>query len=83
MRQAMGGEGAGYSRGQVLSVERWAWAGKVRDGTAEYFYDGIEFWLQSKAGALHALSPRESPPQGWWHRPECDCRLCRAQGVSR
>ena len=67
-----------YTRGQVLGAERWAWAGELTAGRAEYFYDGIEFWLRSKSSQRRAPAEAETPTEGWWHKPECNCGLCRA-----
>jgi hypothetical protein len=30
----------------VAKAERWAWAGEVLAGRAEFFFDGISFWRQ-------------------------------------
>jgi hypothetical protein len=66
----------------VLGAERWAWAGKLAAGRAEYFYDGLSFWRQDKGSERRAerrmLAEAETPAEGWWHKPECNCGLCRA-----
>jgi hypothetical protein len=67
-----------YTRDQVLTAERWAWAGRLTAGRAEYFYDGIELWRRSKGSERRALADAETPANGWWHKPECNCGLCRA-----
>jgi hypothetical protein len=68
----------GYSRDQVLDAERWACAGKVTDGHAEFSFDGIDFWLRGKKIESRVLAASQTPAQGWWHRPACNCGLCRA-----
>ncbi len=67
-----------YTRDQVLGAERWAWAGELTAGRAEYFYDGIEFWLRGKSSERRAPADAETPAEGWWHKLECNCGLCRA-----
>jgi len=67
-----------YTIDQVLGAERLAWAGELTAGRAEYFYDGIEFWLRSKSSGRRASAEAETPAEGWWHKPECNCGLCRA-----
>ena len=67
-----------YTRDQVLGAERWAWAGELTAGRAEYFYDGIEFWRRGKSSERRALAEAETPAGGWWHKPECNCGPCRA-----
>ena len=44
-----------YTRDQVLGAERWAWAGELTAGRAEYFYDGIEFWRRGKSSDLDEI----------------------------
>ena len=66
-----------FSRYQVRSVEREAWAGRLRDGRAQYFFDGLRFWDQSKTGGGRLLQSRQAPSHGWWHKLECECELCR------
>lgn len=72
----------GYPREAVLKAERWAWAGEVVEGHAEFSFDGIAFWRRDRAGALHVAAHLEVPARGWWHRPTCNCPLCRARAVS-
>ena len=67
-----------YTRDQVLGAERWAWAGKLTAGRAEYFYDGIEFWRGGQEQRASGAGDAETPAEGWWHKPECNCGLCRA-----
>ena len=67
----------------MLGAERWAWAGKLTAGRAEYFYDGIGFWLQGKGSERRAPVKAETPAKGWWHTPECNCGLCRASRASK
>ena len=67
-----------YTRDQVLGAERWAWAGMLTGGRAEYFYDGIDLWRRSKSSERRALADAEAPAEGWWHKPECNCGLCKA-----
>ena len=62
----------------MLRAERWAWAGKLTAGRAEYFYDGIEFWRRGTSSQRRAPVEAETPADGWWHKPECNCGLCRA-----
>lgn len=69
--------GHGYTRDQVLAAEHWAWAGKVKAGRAEFFYDGINFWRQEVRGATRCLAAWETPRRGWWHTSTCNCPLCR------
>lgn len=75
-----------YTRVQVLGAERWAWAGKLAAGRAEYFYDGIDFWRRDKGSERRSerrmLAEAESPAEGWWHKPECNCGLCRAPSAT-
>jgi hypothetical protein len=66
-----------FSRYQVRSVEREAWAGRLRDGRARYFFDGLRFWDQNKTGRSRLLASWQAPSHGWWHKLECDCELCR------
>jgi hypothetical protein len=72
-----------YGRNDMLEVERWAWAGIGRDGRAEFFYDGLEVWRQLRGGERRAVSPLDAPATGWWHKPDCNCRLCRAEERQR
>ena len=75
-----------YTRGQVLGAERWAWAGKLTGGRAEYFYDGIVFWRRDKGSERRSerrmLAEAEAPAEGWWHKPECNCGLCPAPSAT-
>lgn len=71
-------ERAGYSRDDVLRADRWAWAGELRGRRAEFFYDGLEFWRQLRGGERQAASRLDAPADGWWHKPACNCPLCRA-----
>ena len=66
-----------YGRNEVLGVERWAWAGSGHGGRAEFFYDGFEFWWQLRSGERRVVSQLDAPATGWWHKPGCNCRLCR------
>ena len=50
--------GHGYTRDQVADAERWAWAGRVIAGRAEYCFDGISFWRQD--GIRHDARHRGS-----------------------
>ena len=75
-------EHGGYTLGQVLQAERWAWAGHVVGKHAEFFYDGIEFWRQDRSGSVRAVSRLETPPDGWWHKPDCNCGPCKARTMS-
>ena len=67
----------------MLGAERWAWAGKLTAGRAEYFYDGIEFWRRGKSSERQALAEAETPADGWWHKPECNCGLCLAPSATK
>lgn len=71
-----------YTRDQVLGAERLAWAGKLTAGRAEYFYDGIEFWRRGKSSERRVLAEAETPAEGWWHKPECNCGPCRAPSAT-
>jgi hypothetical protein len=75
-----------YTRDQVLGAERWAWAGKLAAGPAEYLYDGLDFWRRDKGSGRRAerrmLAEAEAPAAGWWHKPECNCGLCRARSAA-
>jgi hypothetical protein len=73
----MESSGIRYSRYQVRSAERWAWAGEAYEGRAPYFYDGISFWRQDKRGKSRVLASWQTPSHGWWHKRPCDCGLCR------
>jgi hypothetical protein len=68
----------GYSRDEVLGAERWASAGKVTEGHAEFSFDGIDFWGRGKKIESRVLAGSQTPAQGWWHRPACNCELCQA-----
>jgi hypothetical protein len=70
-----------YGRDQVLGAERWAWAGSgsSRGHRAEFFYDGFEFWRQLRSGERRVVSRLDVPATGWWHKPDCNCHLCRAE----
>jgi len=69
----------GFSRYQVRSAERDSWAGKVRDGRAQYFFDGLRFWGRRKRGDSRVLAPWQTPMRGWRHNLECTCELCRVR----
>ncbi len=71
-------EGARYGLDEVLRADRWAWAGELRGRRAEFFYDGFEFWRQLRSGERQAVSRPDAPSDGWWHKPACNCPLCRA-----
>jgi hypothetical protein len=71
-----------YSRYQVRSVERCAWAGGAAEGSAPYFYDGLSFWRQRSSGKSRVLASWQTPVHGWRHRPTCTCDLCRARTPS-
>jgi hypothetical protein len=71
--------GHDYTRDQVANAERWAWAGEVLAGRAEFFFDGISFWRQDAYTATRTIAAGEAPRRGWWHMSACDCRLCRAR----
>ena len=71
-----------YTRDQVLGAERWAWAGELTVGRAEYFYDGIEFWRRGKSSERRVLADAETPADGWWHKPDCNCGPCRAPSAT-
>ena len=68
-----------HGRDEVLEVERWAWAGKVIGRRAEYFYDGFDFWRQQHSGERRMVRAVDAPPSSWWHKPACNCRLCRGR----
>ena len=68
-----------YGRTEVLAAERWSWAGGGHGNRAEFFYDGFEFWRQLRSGERRMVSPLDAPASGWWHKPDCGCRLCRAE----
>ena len=68
-----------YGRNEVLGAERWAWAGSGHGGRAEFFYDGFEFWRQLRSGERRVVSRLDVPATGWWHKPGCNCRLCRVE----
>jgi hypothetical protein len=74
-----------YDLDEVLEAERWAWAGDGHGRRADFFYDGFEFWRQLRSGERRAVSRLDAPASGWWHKPSCNCRLCRAKagGSSR
>ena len=72
-------DGPRYSRDEVLRADRWAWAGELRGKRAEFFYDGFEFWRQLRSGERQAASRLDVPADGWWHKPACNCPLCRAR----
>jgi hypothetical protein len=74
-----------YGRNDVLAADRWAWAGNGDGSRAEFFYDGFEFWRQLHSGERQVISRLDAPANGWWHKPGCNCRLCRAKvrGSSR
>ena len=67
-----------YSRDEVLRADRWAWAGEAQGRRAGFFYDGFEFWRQLRGGERQAVSRLDAPVDGWWHKPACNCPLCRA-----
>jgi hypothetical protein len=67
----------------VLEAERWAWAGELTGGRAEYFYDGIDFWRRGKSSERRAPAEAETPADGWWHKPECNCGLCLAPSATK
>jgi hypothetical protein len=68
-----------YGRNEMLEAERWAWAGRGRGSRAEFFYDGFEFWRQLRSGERRVVARTDAPATGWWHKPGCNCRLCRAE----
>ena len=72
-------QGRLYGRNEVLEAERWAWAGCGHGTRAEFFYDGFEFWRQLRSGERRVISRLDAPAIGWWHKPGCNCRLCRAE----
>ena len=71
--------GHGYTRDQVADAERWAWAGNVIAGRAEFCFDGIGFWRQDGIDTTRAIAPAEAPRWGWWHGSTCSCTLCRSE----
>jgi hypothetical protein len=72
--------GPGYSREEMLGAERWAWAGDVRSGRAEFCFDGIQLWHQGGSGVGSVARQPDVPARGWWPRPECNCPLCTGRG---
>lgn len=68
--------GHGYTRDQVVDVERWAWAGEVIAGRAAFCFDGISFWRQYGISTTRAVAAGEAPRRGWWHGSTCTCTLC-------
>lgn len=72
----MAGERQTYSRRQVELAERRAWA---ESGGRRFYYDGINFWLETATG--RCLTPRKGTPEdGWRHADDCRCILCRLGG---
>jgi hypothetical protein len=69
--------GHDYTRVQVADLERWAWAGRVVAGRAQFFFDGISFWRQEGSNAVRTIAAEETPHRGWWHGVACTCALCR------
>lgn len=64
----------GFSRDHVQQAERMAWA---KCNGRDYYFDGTYFWL-NKNGSRWALRAQQTPEQGWWHREDCNCPLCRS-----
>ena len=71
-----------FTRDQVLAAGRRAWAGNPASERAKYFYDGIEFWRRGKGSKRRVLAGAATPAAGWWHKPECNCGLCRAPSAT-
>jgi hypothetical protein len=60
-----------FSRDEVVQAERRAWAENGR----RYYFDGTYFWYESDH--LLACDEASAPMDGWRHREECRCDLCR------
>ena len=67
-----------YTRDQMLEAERWAWAGKLTAGRASTSTTASGSGCRSKGTERRAPVEAETPAEGWWHKPECNCGLCRA-----
>lgn len=65
------------TRSSVLDEERPSWAGRLRDESAEFYYDGINFW-HCGVQARELMMAQLTPEVGWWHRADCRCRHCSA-----
>ena len=69
------------SLAEVLELERRAWVASTGD-EPDFFFDGIVFWHLHPDGSRHAALPPELPQEGWWHREDCPCVICRARAGS-
>ncbi len=67
-----------YTRNQIHDAERFAWAGTDVAGEPQFFFDGISFWRRDGDGGTERVLADEVPDTGWWHRPRCNCPLCRS-----
>ncbi len=64
------------TRLDVVDAERPSWAGRLRDESAEFYYDGINFW-HCGPHARQVMLPQLTPEVGWRHRAGCRCDRCR------
>ena len=66
-----------YSLAQVREVERMAWACSADAAQPDFYFDGIIFWRLTPGGEQVVAQEEELPECGWWHKADCNCRLCR------
>lgn len=71
-----------HSLAHVMEAGRWAWASSAGDETPDFYFDGTAFWF-SPPGKGHSTAHGDAlPREGWWHAPDCVCKLCRPAGRS-
>jgi hypothetical protein len=73
-----------YSLAQVREAERVAWTCSAHADRPDFHFDGIFFWRVTPRGE-HVAVPEEQelPDTGWWHKADCNCRLCRERSETR
>jgi hypothetical protein len=70
----MSAHGNPYSRFQVLTEGRPAWA--LGRKQALYYFDGLRFWRRIATGREVLMTSWQCPCYGWLHLSDCDCPLC-------
>ena len=76
-RRAMNSRRTHYSRFEVMTEGRPAWAADDRGSV--FYYDGLRFWRPARGGRSKVTPSWRSPPFGWAHDADCSCRLCGAE----
>lgn len=77
----MYGQRTHYSRFQVLTEGRQAWA--LDDRGFVFYYDGLRFWRPTRSGRSKLTPSWRSPSYGWAHDADCSCRLCGVDDQSK